>query len=233
MKEYIRLSVTLLIICAVAATLLSFTNASTRGIIEKNSRKEVQSALKQILPNAEKFEETTAAVTESAKGLIKDLGIQAGSEAGASFSFFKALDGTTVTGMALKISPAGFSGPITMMVGIDTRGAKPSIAGFKVLDHTETPGLGANIKEIKPSMLKKVCDVSTALTARMEKAMATLDNKAWFEAQFEGLAASDMKVDKDGGRVHSITAATISSRAVTKGLRQALELAAVTMGGAK
>lgn len=232
MKDYLRLSVTLFLICAVAALLLSFTNASTRDIIAANSSKEVQSALKQILPLAESFEETSVPVGEAGAKLMKELGMESAKP--SEVSYYRALNNGRATGMAMKVRPAGFSGPITMMVGIDTTGAAPRIAGFKVLDHTETPGLGANIKEIKPSMFKKVADASPALTARLQKTPESLAAKPWFEAQFEGLVAGDMKVDKDGGKIHSITAATISSRAVANGLGKALELAALAKdGGAK
>jgi len=72
---------------------------------------------------------------------------------------------------------------------------KGEITGINILSHSETPGLGAKIAEpeFQKQFLKK-----------------TLKNFNW-------------KVDKDGGDVKSITGATISSRAITEAVRQALE----------
>ncbi len=63
-----------------------------------------------------------------------------------------------------------------------------------VISHTETPGLGDKI--IKQES---------------------------FAAQFVGMNASDVKLKKDGGKVDAITGATISSKAVTDGVRAMME----------
>ncbi len=61
------------------------------------------------------------------------------------------------------------------------------------LDQQETPGLGAKV-----------------VTAK-------------FKDQFKGRKVADLKVMQDGGHIVSITAATITSRAATKAVRDALE----------
>lgn len=74
-------------------------------------------------------------------------------------------------------------------------GFKPdgTISGITVLEHKETPGLGS-----------KMADES-------------------FKGQFEGLDPqnADLKVEKDGGEIDAITAATISSRAFCGATRRA------------
>jgi electron transport complex protein RnfD len=69
------------------------------------------------------------------------------------------------------------------------------INGIEILSHLETPGLGAKIREAK-------------FKDRFEN--RNLSNTAW-------------AVKKDGGDIDGITGATISSRAVIKGVKEGLE----------
>ncbi|HNX00395.1 MAG TPA: RnfABCDGE type electron transport complex subunit G [Candidatus Cloacimonadota bacterium] len=66
------------------------------------------------------------------------------------------------------------------------------ILKIKVIDQNETPGLGAN---------------------------SSKDN---FPPRFEKMGISDLVVDKDGGKIKSITGSTITTRAITKSIRNAL-----------
>lgn len=92
-----------------------------------------------------------------------------------------------ISGEAVKVSPRGYSGPIEMLIGINKEG---KVTGLKVLNHRETPGLGANI--VKESFLK----------------------------QFIGKSLKNpIEPKKD---IDAITGATISSRAVCKGIKEAL-----------
>jgi Na+-translocating ferredoxin:NAD+ oxidoreductase subunit G len=70
-----------------------------------------------------------------------------------------------------------------------------SISGVRVLSHSETPGLGARMTEED------------------------------FLDQFQGLDPSDgsVRLDRDGGEIDAITAATITSRASTDAVRRAYE----------
>ncbi len=70
------------------------------------------------------------------------------------------------------------------------------VEGLQVLSHTETPGLGAEIT--KPA----------------------------FQSQFAGKGSSGpLAVNKDGGEIVAISSATISSRAVVKGVNTVRDLA--------
>lgn len=68
-----------------------------------------------------------------------------------------------------------------------------NILGVDILSQEETPGLGAKVEE--ESFLK----------------------------QFIGKTEKDLKLKKDGGTIDAITGATISSRALTNGIRQKME----------
>ncbi len=93
---------------------------------------------------------------------------------------------------AIKVVVAGFGGEVTMMVGVEDG----AVTGVSVVSHSETPSLGA---------------------------VAAADNSKGtaFRDQFIGLTG-DLAVTKDGGTVDTITGATITSRAVTKGVNAAL-----------
>ncbi len=67
------------------------------------------------------------------------------------------------------------------------------LTGIKVIKHSETPGLGSRIKS------------------------------EWFLEQFVGLEAHEVKIVKLGGKIDAITGATVSSRAVTTGIRTEME----------
>lgn len=98
----------------------------------------------------------------------------------------------------------GFSGNIKLMVGLLPDG---SINNISVLEHKETPGLGD----------------------KMQK------NKSPWSEQFNGQnpASFDLAVEKDGGDVDAITAATISSRAYTDAVKRAYETYLANQGGTK
>lgn len=69
------------------------------------------------------------------------------------------------------------------------------VSGVNILEMNETPGLGAKAKESS------------------------------FLAQYKGSADSNMSVTKDGGSIDAISGATITSRAVTQAVNEALETA--------
>ena len=67
------------------------------------------------------------------------------------------------------------------------------IEKIKVISQTETPGLGANCE--KPE----------------------------FQKQFSGKQKVEMKVDKDGGTIVSLTGATITTRTITNSIKAAMD----------
>lgn len=107
-------------------------------------------------------------------------------------------DSGNIVGYAVStVSSAGYGGQIKVMTGIDTNGEIVAIDIFYNSD--ETPGLGQNTS-----------------------------NES-FTKSFKGLTTSqDIFVDKDfsgeGQSVDSVTAATISSRAVVDAVNQACQL---------
>lgn len=95
-------------------------------------------------------------------------------------------------GAAVETSGTGFGGEQKLMVGFNPEG---EIINYTVLEHQETPGLGDKISN-------------------------------WFKTEkgnqdIRGRKGGELLVKQDGGDVDAITAATISSRAFLKAIREA------------
>jgi electron transport complex protein RnfG len=104
-----------------------------------------------------------------------------------------------VIGTAFNTSSGSYGGQINCLVGVGKDGV---ISGVSVLSHSDTPGLGANAAD--PSYF-------------VDKATRTT-----FPGQFKGMPADSVfKVKGDGGVVDAITAATITSRAVSRSVQAA------------
>ena len=86
-------------------------------------------------------------------------------------------------------SGEGYGGDIVLMVGF--KKDKKTVISYKVLQATETPGLGMKLKTPE------------------------------FAGQFSGKDGTSLKVRKDGGDIEAITSATITSRAVCKAIADA------------
>ncbi|MCQ2187009.1 MAG: RnfABCDGE type electron transport complex subunit G [Bacteroidales bacterium] len=99
----------------------------------------------------------------------------------------------TESGVAVLSTVNGFGGPLSLMVGIT--GETPEVFNTVVLSHSETPGLGAKC-------------VSEDFSAQF---------KGWNPEQ------KKLQVSKDGGDVDAITASTITSRAYTLAIANAVE----------
>ena len=116
-------------------------------------------------------------------------------------------DTTEPVGYVFLASGKGYSSTIEMVVGTDLAGR---LTGISIVSQQETPGLGAKITEIRYG-----------------------ESEPWFQRQFKGKRVSQLSVDKDGGQIDSITGATISSRAATRGIRAALERLETRIGSSK
>lgn len=106
------------------------------------------------------------------------------------------LSGRNVGAAVETYSDNGFSGRFTVLVGLDTLGC---VTGYKVLSHTETPGLGER--------------------------MCTWFSEAGTTHDIRGKNAP-FGVRADGGDIDAITGATISSRAFLEAVNRAVETVA-------
>jgi len=119
-------------------------------------------------------------------------------------TLWEALDSSdNKLGIVFRVFPQGYGGPIPITVGLDTEGV---ITGIRIASAAEglveTPGLGAKITE--PD----------------------------FTDQFKDKCLADVNLAQDGGEIQAITAATISSRAVSEGVKKGIEIYATYVASA-
>ena len=128
-KDMFKLGLNLLIISAIAALLLAFTNNVTADTIAKRNEQANAEARKLVLESAQDFEEVKDVKTDNSKGVEVSEIYEA-----------KDASGNTV-GYTLKVLPSGYGGTIELMVGIDS--ANGQVSGINVVSNSETAGLGA------------------------------------------------------------------------------------------
>ena len=168
----LRLTLTLLIICAVVAAALAGINAITKDKIAAVKAEKTAKAISAVLADGASAVELTYQPDEN----------------------------TIVTkiykndnGFAVEVTPSGFGGAITMMVGVDNAG---KVTGISIISHAETPGLGA---------------VSAQDT----------DKGVAFREQFIGLV-SGITIGDGENQIDALSGATISSQAIVDGVNAAL-----------
>lgn len=91
----------------------------------------------------------------------------------------------------------GFAGSIRLLIGIAANG---SITGVRVLDHRETPGLGDLIESSKSDWILQFAG----------RSLADPPPPSW-------------AIKRDGGEFDQLTGASITPRAVIRGIRDTLE----------
>jgi electron transport complex protein RnfG len=179
MKEILRLCFVLTVLAAVSAGVLAYVDQKTQEPIANALKAEEMAAVESVLPPFD---------NEADKDTLT-LGDEF-----CSYKFYRGrMEGEIVGAAFTVVAPNGYSGDIKVMVGVDTAGA---VQGIVILDHRETPGLGAKIET------------------------------AEFRDQYKGKSLENPEVWdvlKDGGTFKQITGATISSRAVTHCVARALE----------
>ena len=165
----------LTVICLVCAFLVAAAHELTRKPIAETAARLKQESILAVLPQcADSF--------FAEKHIVID---------GATNSYFE-----TSSGYAMEVTAKGYAGEIRLMLGFakSEDENEPKFWSYKVLAHSETPGLGAHI------------------------AGSFLDNVRERDA-----FSTKWRVTKDGGDIVPITAATISSRAVTDAIERAAE----------
>ena len=170
MNQMTRFGLILAAICLVASAVLAATYKITKPIIEIRAKEEEKAALEVILPDADDFAEKKAGDIE----------------------YYEGYKNSSLVGYCVKAIGTGYGGYFHIMVGIDPSGM---IEGVEVLDHQETPGLGAKIKEVRPG-----------------------EKESWFLRQFKGKNGLSISL-KD---IDAITGATITSKAVVDAANKAV-----------
>jgi electron transport complex protein RnfG len=186
-----KLGLVLAIYSAVACVGLAFVYAGTAKIIAQRQKEDQAAALQELFPDADSFR-AIGGISSPDPAVSIDGDPNDPENTGA----FAALKNGTAFGVALRTSRASYGGPIKILVGV---GADGKISGVKILEHSDTPGLGAN---------------AGSPTYYVDRAKGI-----HFYDQFVGKSSSDPFVPKQD--VIAITAATITSRAVAESVKAA------------
>jgi len=173
-----RMIIVLTSVMILSGLILALANTVFQPQIQANQQKALETSLAAIFPQAK-------APTFSKLPTDK-------------MQLYKGTDGSgQLLGYAVGIVTNGYGGPINLIVGLapDLK----QIIGMEVVSDTETPGMGARIRE------------------------------DWFRNQFDGLNPVDTityvknaKPDPKKNQIEAISGATISTKAVLTGLNSTL-----------
>lgn len=181
-KQIFKLTLSLLIVTAIAAFVLSLVNVLTADTIAARNEQARMQAMSCVLPEADTFSD-----------LYSDDPTIDRISGGYS--------GINPVGYCVEVSPNGFGGAIRLMVGIDING---SVTGVTILDHSETAGLGAKAED--PQFLNQytgksgTVHVNTGSNSVSAITGATITSKAVTEGVNTALTAV-LNYDAEGGDI--------------------------------
>ena len=176
----------------VTTALLAFTADLTKDRITKAEREAQQKALFEIVPKTRHTNDILSETIKVPESAWEGLGLKSGGDI-----YVARHTDETIAVIIPAVAPDGYSGDIRMIVGINADG---SIAGVRIIDHHETPGLG---DKIELSKNKWISDFNG-------KSLTNPASARW-------------KVKKDGGDFDQFAGATITPRAVVNQIRRVLE----------
>lgn len=167
----------------ITSLLLAGTNLATKDKIAESQRRSAQKALLEIIPEERHDNDILTDTLSIPQHYWSTLGLKKGGELHLARE-----DGAVFAIIVPAVAPDGYSGAINMIVGINLNG---DVAGVRVLNHSETPGLGDKVE------LKK----SPWVLSFDGKSLGAPPLVRW-------------KVKKDKGDFDQFTGATITPRAV-------------------
>lgn len=175
--------VVLVAVAVVSGGLLAWVNNATEGPIKEQDELALANGIKSVMGVDDLKVTSNDEIKNDVGGKEYTFIIHKTSDAQGKF-----------LGAAIESTTMGFGGDLKVLVGFDAEG---KILGYTILQHAETPGLGAKAdkwfqKDGKGNIIGRQMDSSRPLT-----------------------------VSKDGGDVDAITASTITTRAFLKAVNQA------------
>jgi electron transport complex protein RnfG len=183
-----NMTLVLTLVAVVMGGILAFVNHLTEGPIQQQKDKALADGIKAVMVCNDLVVAEPVEVKQTVDGkehtfIIYNVKDAQGKDLGA------AVQSTTM----------GFGGDLKVLVGFDSEG---SILGYTLLEHAETPGLGAKADQWFQKGQK-----------------GDIIGKS---------PAEPLTVSKDGGQVDAITASTITSRAFLKAVNNAYNAYKVT-----
>ena len=185
-------SLLLAVFALITALILASTDRLTEDRIAESERLAAQKALFEIIPVERHNNDLLLDVQHIPKQYWASLGLESGGDI-----HIARLDGQPVAAIIPSITPEGYSGDIAMIVGVNFDG---SVAGVRVVEHKETPGLGDKVD------LRK----SDWILSFNGKSLTNPPADAW-------------NVKKEKGAFDQFTGATITPRAVIHQIAKTLQ----------
>lgn len=181
-REILKPALILLAITFVCTAILAVVNGFTSVVINDNKLKSQEFSRETVLPVAESFEpldESPLAYVDMRYPVTQ---------------CYKGIKNGETVGYTACVSPMGYGGSIEMVLGFDT---KYNITGIDIISMSETPGLGAKVKE--PEFISGVVGKNANI----------------------GITVVSGEI-KRNNEINAVTGATISSKAVTEGVNCAV-----------
>jgi len=169
----------------VSALTLSSAFLATETTIELRQKEDLQKSLSLVIP-ATLHDNDLVASAFTVKG-----------EDGAETRVYPAFRAGEITAVAYRTTALGYGGPILILLGVDKDG---QLLGVRVLQHSETPGLGDKIEASRSNWITRFNGLS----------LGSLLPEKW-------------AVKKDGGQFDQFSGATITPRAVVRSVKYGLE----------
>lgn len=189
-KTVVKVGVILAVFAIIATALVALTENTTHDKIKANEREALLKAINVLVPhnqyNNNILADTITIPPTDALGTQEKTTVYRARK-----------DGEPVAVVLTVVAPDGYSGSITMLVGVNYDG---TLAGVRVINQNETPGLGDKIDANKSNWVFAFTGLS----------LKNPDEDQW-------------KVKKDGGYFDQFTGATITPRAVVKAVKNSLE----------
>lgn len=193
----VRTAAILFVFVIIFTGLLSGAYLWTKPAIEASATEEKMKLVNEVLPASE-YDNALLTDTLSLPA-TPELGL-----ADASTLYRARKAGQPVAAVFEAVAPDGYAGKIRLIVAIRADGR---VAGVRVTQHRETPGLGDYV-EIKKDKNK----ARPWVTQFTDMSLAQFGDKAW-------------KVKKDGGSLEYHAGATVTPRAIAKAVLKAVKWA--------
>ncbi len=195
MRDMIKPSVSLFIICLVTAFCLAFVNNTTKDTIAQRTQKDAEEQRKQVMSEADSFKKLEPQEGTEYSTVIREA--------------YAAYTQDRFVGYVFSAYPSGYGGEMAVTVGVGSDGR---ITGVRIGANEETPGLGSKTAEdgFTSQYIGKSIDNSIRVVKVPPKAEdevqavsgATISSKAVTSAvQASADMARKLLQEQDGGDV--------------------------------
>lgn len=185
----VKSGVTLAAVAAVCTALVALTYQLTEQRIQANEKAWIERSLQPALSGL--FYDS--GVTES-RIILPPPHDLPGSDAAIIYRVYAG--GEPVAALFVVSARDGYSGPIRILVGVETTGV---VTGVHVVEHRETPGLGDRVEAGKSDWLKQFNG----------RSLVDPEPTGW-------------RIKRDGGQFDQLTGASVTPRAIIKAIKETL-----------